>query len=169
MQWNTDRSRCAGGQWGAPPGTRSRYVFLPSKWPMWSEPFKPVIFALFCSHVICTPKVVGVHFKLYAVYNRTRGSLVVMALCYRPEGRGLETRWGEWISLIHLILPAALDPGVYSVSNRNEYKKQKNNVRPVPTTLPLSVNRLTTQCGILNLSQPYRPPRPVTEIALHSS
>jgi hypothetical protein len=28
---------------------------------------------------------------------------------------------------IHLILPAALDPGVYSASNRNEYQKQKNN------------------------------------------
>jgi hypothetical protein len=26
------------------------------------------------------------------------------------------------------ILPAALGPGVYSASNRNEYRKQKNNV-----------------------------------------
>jgi hypothetical protein len=31
-------------------------------------------------------------------------------------------------SSIYLILPAALDPGVYSASNRNEYKKQKNNI-----------------------------------------
>jgi hypothetical protein len=29
---------------------------------------------------------------------------------------------------IFLILPAVLDHGVYSVSNRNEYQKQKNNV-----------------------------------------
>jgi hypothetical protein len=29
---------------------------------------------------------------------------------------------------IYLILPAAPSPGVYSVSNRNEYQKQKNNV-----------------------------------------
>jgi hypothetical protein len=28
---------------------------------------------------------------------------------------------------IYLILPAALGPGVYSDSNRNEYQKQKNN------------------------------------------
>jgi hypothetical protein len=29
---------------------------------------------------------------------------------------------------IYLILPAALGPGVHSASNRNEYRKQKNNV-----------------------------------------
>jgi hypothetical protein len=29
---------------------------------------------------------------------------------------------------IYLILPAALEPGVHSASNRNEYHKQKNNV-----------------------------------------
>jgi hypothetical protein len=32
--------------------------------------------------------------------------------------------------------------------------------------LPLSVSRLSTQCGILNISQPYRSPRPVTGIGL---
>jgi hypothetical protein len=29
---------------------------------------------------------------------------------------------------ISLILPAALGPGVYSASNKNEYQKNKNNV-----------------------------------------
>jgi hypothetical protein len=29
---------------------------------------------------------------------------------------------------IYLILPAAIGPGVYSFSNRNEYQKEKNNV-----------------------------------------
>jgi hypothetical protein len=28
----------------------------------------------------------------------------------------------------YLIFPAALDPGVYSTSNRNEYQKQNKNV-----------------------------------------
>jgi hypothetical protein len=30
--------------------------------------------------------------------------------------------------LIYLILPSPLGPGVYSVSNRNEYQKQKKKV-----------------------------------------
>jgi hypothetical protein len=55
-------------------------------------------------------------------------SIVVKALCYKPEGRGFETRWGEWFLSNYLILPAALGPGVYSASDRNEYQKHKNNV-----------------------------------------
>jgi hypothetical protein len=33
------------------------------------------------------------------------------------------------------------------------------------TTLPPSMSLLASQCGILNISQPYRPPWPVTGIA----
>jgi hypothetical protein len=54
-----------------------------------------------------------------------RGSVVVKTLCYKPEGRGFETRWGEWFLSIYLILLVALGPGVYSSSNKNEYQKQK--------------------------------------------
>jgi hypothetical protein len=54
--------------------------------------------------------------------------VVVKALCNKPEGRGYETRWGEWILSIYLILPVALGPEVYSASNRKQYQKQKNNV-----------------------------------------
>jgi hypothetical protein len=58
------------------------------------------------------------------------GSVVVEALCYKPKGRGFETRWRELILSFHLIVPAALDPGVCWASDRNEYQKQKqkNNV-----------------------------------------
>jgi hypothetical protein len=57
-----------------------------------------------------------------------------------------------------LVYYAALGPGVYSASNRNEYQKQKNKI--------VSGETLSKQCGILNISQPYRPPRPVMGIAL---
>jgi hypothetical protein len=58
----------------------------------------------------------------------TRGRVVVEGLSYKPEGRGLETRWGEWMSSIYVILQAALGPEVHSASNKNYYQKQKNNV-----------------------------------------
>jgi hypothetical protein len=34
------------------------------------------------------------------------------------------------------------------------------------TALPPFVSRLSRQCEILNISQPYRPPQPVTGVAL---
>jgi hypothetical protein len=34
------------------------------------------------------------------------------------------------------------------------------------TSLPAYVSRLSRQCGIFNISQAYRPPRPVTGIAM---
>jgi uncharacterized membrane protein YkvA (DUF1232 family) len=57
-----------------------------------------------------------------------RGSVVIEALCYKQEGSEFETRWGVWMFLIYVILPAGLGPGVYLVSDRYEYQKQKNKV-----------------------------------------
>jgi hypothetical protein len=53
-------------------------------------------------------------------------SILVEALCYKQEGRGFETRQGELMFSIYLIL-AALGHRFYSAFNRNEYQKLKNN------------------------------------------
>jgi hypothetical protein len=74
---------------------------------------------------------------------------------------------------IYLILPAAVGPGVHSASNRNEYQKQKKmflGSRELPghkTDNHTAICQpIVGQYGILNISQPYRPPWPVTGIAL---
>jgi hypothetical protein len=63
-------------------------------------------------------------FRDNSIPSHARCNVVVKPLCYKPESRGFETRRGELIFSIYLILPAALVPGVYSASNRNEYQKQ---------------------------------------------
>jgi hypothetical protein len=47
-----------------------------------------------------------------------RGSVMVKALCYKPECRCFDSRCDF---LNELILPAAPGPVIYSASNRNEY------------------------------------------------
>jgi hypothetical protein len=59
----------------------------------------------------------------YCIVTGTCDSIVAMALRCKLEGRGFENRWGEWSLSIHLILSAALGPGLHSACNRNEYQK----------------------------------------------
>jgi hypothetical protein len=105
-------------------------------------------------------------------FNGARGSVVVEELCYKPEDRRFKARWCGWISWICLILPAALGTGIHSAPNRNEYQKHKKYFwgvqrgRCVRLTSPAAVKWLSRQCGVLCISQTYRPPRPLTEVAL---
>jgi hypothetical protein len=89
---------------------------------------------------------------------------LVEALCYKQEGPGSNFWRCHWNFFY-----AQYGPGVYSASSRNEYQKifleEKCGRRVGPTTLPQTVSRLSIQCGIPNIWQPYWPPRPVTGIA----
>jgi hypothetical protein len=50
------------------------------------------------------------------------------ATSWKVAGHIFESGRGHPIVSTYPVLPAALEPGVYSASNRNEYQKQKNNV-----------------------------------------
>jgi hypothetical protein len=39
------------------------------------------------------------NFLLLLILVRAHGSAVVNALCFKPEGRGFDTRWGEFLNL----------------------------------------------------------------------
>jgi hypothetical protein len=69
------------------------------------------------------------HWVILLVNSVSRNLIILFAaVCSKPEGWRFNTRCGEWLFSIYLILPAALGPGVYSASNRNEYQKKRNNL-----------------------------------------
>jgi hypothetical protein len=48
---------------------------------------------------------------------------LVEALRYKPEGRGLDSRWCHWIFSLTQSFRPHYGPGVDSASNRNEYQE----------------------------------------------
>jgi hypothetical protein len=52
-------------------------------------------------------------YEVQYIINGAHGSVVVRALCYKPEGHRFNSQRGHCIFSIYLILPAALGPAVY--------------------------------------------------------
>jgi hypothetical protein len=55
----------------------------------------------------------------YSVTWGARGSVVVKALCYKPEGRGFDTRWGEFLNLPDPSDRLGFTQPLTEMSNRN--------------------------------------------------
>jgi hypothetical protein len=51
----------------------------------------------------------------------------IAAQCYKPEGRGFHTRWGERFVSICLCLPAVLGPG--KIGEGSEERREEGRVR----------------------------------------
>jgi hypothetical protein len=66
-------------------------------------------------------------------------------------------------SLVYVILQLHCGPGVYSASNRYEYQKMPLRIKEQPACEADS--QLSGKCEIFDISQPHRPPLPVTGIA----
>jgi hypothetical protein len=70
-------------------------------------------------------------------------------LYHKLEDRGFDSQLGHWIFSIYLILPAALGPGVYSASYRNEHQKQKEMFLGSRVRLAHEADNLTTICELI--------------------
>ena len=67
--------------------------------------------------------ILPVHFYIWHSSEWEGGTQLVEALLYRPKGRGFDSRWGHWKSLLTQSFQPHCGPEVDSTSNRNEYQE----------------------------------------------
>jgi hypothetical protein len=71
-----------------------------------------------CPKVVKHPVCAVFRYSVFLTFFRRHA----VALCYKSEGRGFDSRWGHWIFKLTSFQPHC-DPGVDSVSNRNEFEE----------------------------------------------
>jgi hypothetical protein len=97
---------------------------------------------------------------------------MVEALRFKPEGRRFDYQCGH-LRIFSAPKPSSRTMGpeftqpVGEMSTGRFLEVSRGRRLWLKNEAP-SVSQLSGQCGVLNISQTYRPPRPVTGIALHS-
>jgi hypothetical protein len=65
----------------------------------------------------------GAEIFLFSItLSGARGGVVVKALCYKPAGCGIESRWCYWNFSLTQSFRSRYGPGVDLACNRNEYQ-----------------------------------------------
>jgi hypothetical protein len=96
-----------------------------------------------------------------------RGGAVVEALRYKPEGRGIDSRWCQ--NFLLTSFRSHYGPGVDSASNRNEYQECFLGVKAAGAQgwQPYHLNVLIVlKSGSLNLLEPSGPVKACKGVAL---